>query len=179
MYPKLLHPSDLEPFFVDGNTIEIPKCIVTFDKWIGQPVKETFGGKPIVSVDNKPMFAELALMTHFIKDGWQARWIETYGKSNKEPICLIEWKDDKYKNQIHSPIEDKEILNLLAKIAKQNAGSYSGCWDVLAWKNEMVIFAESKRKKKDSIRTTQANWLRAGLKSGLNTNNFLVVQWDI
>jgi hypothetical protein len=179
MYPKFLQPANIELFPVDGKTIEIPKCIVTFDKWTGQPVKETFGGKPIVSVDGKPMFAELAIRAHFIKDGWQARWIETYGKNNKEPFCLTEWKDDKYKNQIHTPIADKGILNLLAEIAIQNGGSYSGCWDVLGWKNERIIFAESKRTKKDSIRTTQTNWLAAGLRHGLNADNFLVVQWDL
>lgn len=179
MYPKFLQPSDVELFNVNGKTIEIPKCIVTFEKWTGQPVTDTFAGKPIVSVDNKPMFAELAIMKDFIKEGWKARWIETYGKSKKEPIYLTEWKDDKYKNQIHIPIADKKILILLAEIAKQNTNSYSDCWDVLAWKDEMVIFAESKRKKKNSIRTTQINWLAAGLKYRLNINNFLVVQWDM
>lgn len=179
MYPKILQPSEKEIFTVNGQTIEIPKCVVMFDKWTGHPVKETFGGKPIVSVDNKPMFAELAILTHFVNNGWQARWVETYGKSNKEPICLSEWLDDKYKNQIHNPIIDKEILKLLANISKQNSESYSGCWDVMAWKNEKVIFAESKRIKKDKIRSTQTNWLIAGLKSGLALDNFLIVQWDI
>lgn len=179
MYPKLFEPTDLELFVIHDKLIEIPKCIVTFDKWIGQPVKETFGGKPIVSVNNKPMFAELAIMAGFTADGWQARWVETYGKSKKEPICLTEWKDDKYKNQIHDPIPDKEVLDILADIANQNAKSYSGCWDVLAWKNGTILFAESKRMKKDSIRATQTNWLAAALQLGLSPNNFLVVQWNM
>lgn len=179
MYPKFLSPSDTEPFITNDQTIQIPKCIVLFDKWLGQPIEETFGGKPIVSIDNKPMFAELAIMTHFIKEGWQARWVETYGKNNMEPIYLTEWKDDKYKNQAHVPIEDKEISKLLSDIAKQNANSFAGCWDVLAWKDDRIVFAESKRIKKDNIRSTQTNWLASALKCGLHPNNFLVVQWDI
>jgi hypothetical protein len=179
MYPKFLTPTEVELFIVDNQSIEIPKCIMMFKKWTGQPMKERFGGKPIVCINNKPMFAELAITNLFISGGWQARWICTYGKSNMQPIYLTEWKDDKFKNQIHKPIADNNINKLLAEITNQNRNSFSGCWDVLAWKKTTVLFAESKRKKKDSIRITQTNWLRAGLKYGLCPNNFLIVQWDI
>lgn len=179
IYPKALIPTEFEIFKIGDQTFEVPKCIVKFEKWDGEPVKETFGGKTIVKVNGKPMFAELAILEKFIGDGWQSRWIETYGKSKSEPICLSEWKDDKYKNQIHHPITNKTILNLLSEITAKNENSFSGCWDVLAWKDDKIIFAESKRKKKDSIRSTQNNWLSAGLKSGLKLNNFLIVQWDL
>ncbi len=179
MYPNFLQPTTTEPFIVNGKETDIPKCIVTFEQWHGDPVKETFGGKPIVVFNNKPMFAEMAIMQNFISDGWQARWIETYGKSKTSPIHLSDWKDDKYKTQIHDPIVDKEILKLLEVVAKQNGNNYHGCWDVLAWKEDRFIFAESKRTKKDNIRTSQTNWLTAGINAGLNINNFLIVQWDM
>ena len=179
MYPKFLTPTEVEIFKIGEETYEVPKCIVKFEKWNGEPVKETFGGKPIVNVNEKPMFAELAIMEHFIAEGWESRWIETYGKSKSEPICLSEWKDEKYKNQVHNPIENETILTLLKEISTENENSYSGCWDVLGWKDSRIIFAESKRTKKDSIRSTQNNWLNAGLKSGLKLNNFLIVQWDL
>ena len=76
------------------------------------------------------------------------------------------WKNDK-------------ILLMLDGIAKVNGNSYAGCWDVLAWKNDKVIFAESKRTKKDKISATLINWLSAGLNYGLNPGNFLIVQWDM
>ena len=177
MLPIKLQPTDTEPFNIDGQIIDIPKCIVTFDKWTGTSVKETFGGKPILNVSGRPMFAELAIMTHFQNDGWQTRWVETYGK--KVPICLTEWKDDKYKNQVHVPFLDNTIIKLLADIAKLNNDTYSGCWDVVASKGDKIVFAESKRTKKDSIRSTQINWLSSGLKYGLQPDNFLVVQWDM
>lgn len=178
MYPAKLIPTDIERFELNEGAIEIPKSILTFDKWNGQPVKETFGGKPIVMVDNKPMFAELAIMKTFISDGWDARWIETYARANREPICLTEWKDDVYKNQNHVPILDVDIKKLMVEIAKFNLNSYAGCWDVLAWKNGSVIFSESKRRKKDSIRESQNNWLAAGLKYGLMPQNYLIVEWN-
>ena len=67
----------------------------------------------------------------------------------------------------------------MSKVAEQNKNSYSGCWDVLGWKDDRIIFAESKRSKKDSIRSTQISWLTAGLKHGLKKDNFLIVQWDM
>lgn len=177
MHPPKLQPTATQSFFVNDQTIEIPICVVKFDKWTGTPIKETFGGKPLLNVNGKPMFAELAIMTEFVTNGWQTRWVETYGKN--EPICLTEWQDDKYKNQVHHPFQESKVSTLLADIAKVNSNSYSGCWDVVAVKNEKIIFAESKRTKKDNIRTTQVNWLIAGLKCGLQTDNFLIVQWDM
>ncbi len=178
MYPKIFQPKYLEPFSINNETLLVPKCIVTFEKWTGKPIAETFGGKPLVYIENRPMFAELAIITKFINAGWNARWIETYGK-HSGPIFLTDWKDDKYRNQINVPIADKNILTLLANIAKLNGNSYSGCWDSLAWKEDQIVFAESKRRKRDSIRTTQTNWLSAGLQYGLNLENFLIVEWDM
>jgi len=176
MYPAIFTPSDAEPFILGGETVLIPKCVVHFDKWTGAPIQETFGGKPLVCFDDKPMFAELAIMNHFVREGWEARWVETYGKAI--PIYLAEWKDDKYRNQIHSPFPEKDIDALLADIAEQNANSYAGCWDVVAYKEGKVLLAESKRTRKDRIRMTQVNWLAAALRCGLQPENFLVVQWD-
>ncbi len=68
-YPKILTPTEEELFLLKEETIKIPKCIIKFDRWLGDPIKETFGGKPIVCVDGKPMFAELAIMNSFIKSG--------------------------------------------------------------------------------------------------------------
>ena len=176
MLPQTLRPTTFESINFNGSSIDVPKCIITFDKWKGHPLKETFGGKPVIDLDGKPMFAELAIMSLFNADGWLARWVETYGR--KEPIMLTEWKDDKYKNQSHQPFQNKKIISLLSEIAKTNSNTYSGCWDVLALKNDLIIFAESKRSNKDNIRNSQVNWLAAGLKCGLSKDNFLLVQWD-
>ena len=178
-YPKFLHPTDFEKFVIAEQVIEIPKCIITFEKWSGKPLNETFGGKPIINFNNKPMFAELAIVEGFKMEGWESRWIETYGKSKKAPIYLSEWKDEKYKEQEDDPIIEEKIIEILSQISLENGEFYfSGCWDVVAWKNEQIIFAESKRTKKDSIRITQTKWLKSALKTGLKPENFLVVQWD-
>lgn len=178
MYPKFLNPAYTELFQLKDRTIEIPKCIIQFQKWKGLSFKHTFGNKPLVSVDDRPMFAEIAIVKHFVDSGWQARWIETYGRHNKEPICLAQWKDDSYANQTNEPIQNEKLLKMMHDISKCNNHSYAGCWDVLAWQGEEIVFAESKRNNKDSIRPNQNNWLAAGLSLGLTPDNFLLVQWD-
>ena len=167
-----------EIFEIEGKEVQIPKCDVLFEKWAGIPIKNTFGGKTLIKVNNNPSFAELAIVDLFVKEGWKTRWVETYGRGKQNPLFLKKWKDDELKNQVNYPIREAWVLDLLNKVASLNGNSFSGCWDVVAWKDKQIIFAESKRLKKDSIRQTQISWLQAGLKSGLSENNFLVVQWD-
>ena len=181
-YPSLLRPTDFELFAINNKIIKIQKTILTFKKWEGIPITNTFGGKPLIDFDGKPMFAELAILKLFIISGWQARWIETYGASDKNPFHFSDWIDAKLAGQTMDMIQDNPIIELLNAISILNGNnsynSYSGCWDVLGWLNGHIIFAESKRSKKDSFRKTQSNWLLAAINHGLNPCNFLVVQWD-
>ncbi len=179
IYPESLRPDSTETLKIEESEHYIPKCNILFERWRGASIQNTFGGKTVLNVNSEPSFAEIAIAEIFINAGWDARWVETYGRGNLNPFFLRKWKDDKYKNQVNFPIEEKWVSELLKEIAYNNEGSFSGCWDVVAWKEEQIIFAESKRLKQDSIRQTQFNWLQAGLKSGLNELNFLVVQWSL
>ena len=178
MYPKFLNPAYDEVFQLSEKDMEIPKCVVQFQKWKGAPLKESFGGMPVVSVEDKPMFAELAVMHHLNNEGWQTRWILTYNRRNKEPLYISAWKDDLYLNQKHEAIDDANIAEMMKRIAKLNNNSYEGCWDVLAWKQGRVLFAEAKRNNKDLESVAKNKWLAAALASGLTPDNFLLVQWD-
>lgn len=177
--PVTFPDTTTESFVINDLSLEIPKCTLQFEAWKGVPVRESFGGKAVLQMGGRPMFAELVILQHFSEAGWEARWVETYGRGNKEPICLSAWADDIYKNQVHDPIADESILNTLKGIAKLNGNKYAGCWDILAWKGKDLVFAESKRRKKDRLRPSQNSWLAAGLEYGLSVNNFLVVEWDI
>lgn len=178
-YPKRLTPIAFNTFQIEGHTAEIPKAIIQFNAWNGKIVENTFSGKPVLNLNDNPVFAELAIMHIFKEDGWDARWIETYGKPKLRPIHLTEWMDEPYKNQEHNPIDNKLIQFLLNAIAKNNNNSFAGCWDVVAWKNDQIIFAESKCRKKDFIKTTQNKWLKSAFEIGLSEENFLLIEWKI
>ena len=178
-YPKELISNSFENFAIDDKIIQIPKSKVEFTAWNGIPIENTFGRKPIINFNEKPMFAELAIMNIFIENGWDSRWIETYGKPKMNPIHLSEWIDEPFKNQKHNPIDNKIVQFLLNAIAKNNNNNFGGCWDVVSWKNNNIIFTESKRSKKDFVQTTQNNWLKSAFEIGLTEENFLIIEWKI
>ena len=157
----------------------ITKYELTFNVWKGKAIKNTFGGKVLVDVNGKASFAELAIVDYLKRNGWNARWIETYGRPPMDPFMLTEWNDVCYREQIHVPITDVEISETLVGIAKLNGNKFSGCWDVIAWKNGYILFLEAKRNRRDCIRLSQINWLKASLAYGLNCNNFIIIQWNI
>jgi hypothetical protein len=178
MYPYALNPVYTQAFQIGDKTIEIPKCVLRFQYWEGKRYKDTLGGKILIAVDGEPVFAEVNILNQFMADGWQSRWLVTYGRAKSAPTFLSGWQDDTYANQVPDPIEDKHILQLLAAIAKANGGSYQGCWDTLHWKDDEVVFAQSRRNNKDKITPANIKWLEAALKVGLTADNFMIVQWD-
>ena len=177
-YPSLLRPTATETLIIAGQPTAIPKAQLTFRQWKGAPLSDTLGKKPLVNFAGRPLFAELCVFELFRLSGWDARWVETYGAPAARPSMFTNWSDVPRKQQQHQPLTDAWIIDLLASIAALNNGSHGGCWDVLGWHGETVVFAELKRLKKDRLQATQPAWLEAGLKVGLQAENFLLVEWD-
>ena len=169
MYPKLLQPNNTESIvFSTNEVVRIPKVHLTFEKWSGIYPDDTYGNKTVLNFNDEPVFAELAILRIFQKDGWNGVWVDTYGR--------------KYRNSYwgNAPIaelpEEKQLLlNKIYKIAEIN----SGCFDVFCWNEDRVIFAEAKRQKKDKIRANQIKWLEAAFENGLKEDSFLIVEWDL
>ena len=169
MYPKSLIPTSKEIIRLNsGEEIEIPTAKVGFEKWIGERIEDTYGGKVILNYDGEPVFAELAILRAFQKDGWNGVWVDTYGRKYR-----IEYWNDK--NGIGLPLDKQSILNTIY----ENLGSKKGCWDVFCWKEYEIFFAESKRFSKDRIRETQVKFLEAALAYGLRKKSFLIVEWTL
>lgn len=85
-YPVGLAPEREDIFVRNGDRIALPVVSLAFKKWDGTPVNYTFGRKPIVDYEGKPMFAELAIMQIAVKSGWSARWVKTFGSTGKLPL---------------------------------------------------------------------------------------------
>ncbi|MDO7887106.1 hypothetical protein [Hymenobacter cheonanensis] len=160
----------------------VPKVELQLRRWSGEPIADSFGGKPVIDFAGRPMFAELAVYELFRLSGWEARWIETYGAPTQSPKHYVDWHPslpkELRKTQLHQAIADEEMLTVLQKAAAANGGSFAGCWDVLGWQGDKLIFAECKRHRKDKLQATQPRWLQAGLAAGLQPENFLLVEWD-
>jgi hypothetical protein len=68
------------------------------------------------------------------------------------------------------------LLDLLDRIYARS-GKRSGAFDVLAWADESVLFAEAKHGGKDALRPSQRAWIEAALEEGVPLESLLVVEW--
>ncbi|NDC41233.1 MAG: hypothetical protein EBZ77_06755 [Chitinophagia bacterium] len=163
---------------VDGVVVPITQYQLTLNEWKGAPVADTFGGKPVIDFDGAPVFAEEAVLRLYRAEGWQAKWIETYGRPKLNPMMLDTWHNGPYSQQQHIPITDTVVNEQLAAIAARNNKTFAGCWDIVCWQNGQLLFVEVKRRKKDAIRASQLKWLKAALEVGLLPEQFVVVEWS-
>jgi hypothetical protein len=167
--PPSLHPTTTEVIELpSGRALAVPKCTPRFQRWEGPPVLDTYNGKQVLDVDGKPAFAELAILMALRETGWDGVWIDTYGRAYRTG----------YWDVPPLPSLPKRAAELLATIHGRT-GSRDGAWDVFCWMPESILFAESKRSKKDSIRDSQRAWLEAAVTEGLKSDNFLVVEWSL
>jgi hypothetical protein len=149
-----------------GKNVSVRTQFLRFNAWRGKPVTDTYGGKTILNIGGEPLFAELAVLRMLEKEGFEGVWVDTFGKRfrrtmTKDSCVLPAW-----------------VKTLYDGIAAGN-GQRTGCWDVVGWKNNNIIFVETKRKGKDRIRASQLKWLESALHLGIAIEAFSVCEWDL
>jgi hypothetical protein len=132
---------------------------------------ETYTVKPVVlSITNKITFPELAVVDILRNENWDAYWIDNFHQKvwNKFP-------------ERGSSVElPKIIKRKMDKIKKHlNTRTFSGCWDIVAFKNDIILFLECKGKpSNDKISDSQIKWITTGMKCGIPNEHFFIVEWD-
>jgi len=148
-----------------GRVVGVPKATPMFPTWKGAPVTDTYNGKAVLDAGGRPSFAELAILWALRDAGWDGVWIDTYrrkyrtGYWDAPPVTLA-----------GAP------ARLLERIYA-DLGARAGAWDVFCWRAGEVLFAESKRRGHDRIRSSQLAFLDAALSIGLHLKSFLIVEW--
>jgi len=51
-----------------GIKVSVPKAIPIFEKWSGEPVKDTYNNKPVLNFEGKTAFAEIIILRIFQDD---------------------------------------------------------------------------------------------------------------
>jgi hypothetical protein len=167
-YPAIFEPTSTERFeLANGDVVAVPKATPRFARWSGAAPGSSFGNKPILEWRGRPVFAELAILRAWEAEGWQGVWVDSFGKR-----LLSEYWPQPVVAAV--PPTQRRLLDALAP-----RGSPAKSWDVLCWRGEEVVFCESKLLKRDHIRDTQRAWLEAGLRYGLPSHAFLVVEWSL
>ncbi len=71
-----------------------------------------------------------------------------------------------------------QLRERLARI-REVRGTSKGTWDVFCFRDGSFLFAESKRRGRDSIKPEQVEWLEVALGTGLEASSFLIVEWTL
>jgi hypothetical protein len=167
-YPDLLQTESAEAVHLpSAGVVEVPKATPAFEKWTGEPIEDTYGGKIVLSFAGEPVFAELAILRTFQNSGWSGVWVDSFRKKYRVGY----WRDD---SEVALPPEQELLLQRI----HHRAGASGGCWDVFCWRGDARLFAEAKRRGHDEIRDTQRRWLEAAIGIGLAIDSFLVVEWS-
>jgi streptogramin lyase len=166
-YPASLQPTTTESMTLpSGRIVAFPKATPTFTQWLGRPVGETYGKKAILDFHGRPAFAELVILWTLQKDDWQGVWVDSFRRAFRTGY----WNSAPQKSL---PLKPSSIPDQVWNLAKIR----SGVWDVFCWKDDRVLFAESKRGKRDRIRPSQRLFAEYALNIGVPPDSFLFVEW--
>ena len=141
---------------------------INFKKWNGKRIKDSYGSKTVIDFEGKPVFAEIAFLRLLKKKGWEGVWVDTFSKKFRQELPEIDI------GGVNLPAKQQQIMD---KISGKTG--FKGCWDILAWKEDKVMFVELKRKSKDKIRETQIRWFEMAKGIGVSEDCFCIVEWDI
>jgi hypothetical protein len=166
-YPAILEPVGVETIRLpSGKVISVPKAKPHFRRWLGQPLEDTYGNKPVLDVQGLPAFAEILILGVFRKHGWDGVWVDTFRKKFRTECYPM--------NEVALPPAPQQVYGHIFR----RAGSRAGCWDVFCWHGGEYLWAEAKLGGRDRLRKSQANWLNAAMKEGFGPSSFLVVEWS-
>jgi len=168
--PEALRAHDaLDVALPDGRTVRIPRCLPEFPRWIGPPVAFPYGGKPLVAHAERALWAEFKIASLFRDAGWEALVVQAFGG--------IHYLDEMKRGDDDRGVELPDFAQgLFARIAEHNKG-FGGFFDVFAWQEDDVVFAEAKLSRNDRLQSTQKRWIAAALAAGVPVENFLIVEW--
>lgn len=154
-----------------GAKATLPLCHINFQKWTGKLPDFDFGGKPLIDYQGNAIFAEFAILNLLKESGWDGVWVETYGGIHFLKDMPGGWK--LAKNSVSIPTEKEVLLRNILKMAKTTA-----CFDVFAWKNDEIIFCESKHKGKDRLTKAQTRFIEGALSYGISKKALIIVEWE-
>jgi hypothetical protein len=152
-----------------GAVVEIPTLILRFP--LAEPprldegvLKPTYTVKPLVDVDGEPVFGELAIARWLAKDGWSALWVDTFHGRKF-------WRDMPH---LSDPIEPPASVRESYKRIADLKGGPSGCFDVVAWKNDRTLWLEYKGPG-DTENRNERGWIDAALHAGVCPEDLVFV----
>ncbi len=162
-----VRPNTLVALPTSSKTVAIQTLRRRESPWIRE-VPEAFRavpGKPPLDFDGRPLYAEFILLRLLERAGWSGVWVKNWGGR-------AFWRD--LKESVALPPHE---ATLLRQIERCTGGSGAGCWDIVAWRDDNVLFIESKQHGRDALRPNQVRWLECALRQGVPLSSFAIAEW--
>jgi hypothetical protein len=151
----------------DGEVITLPKYHFIFEPWPDPLDFDTYGGKKLLKYNNEPLFAELVVLRLLERQGYKGVWVDTYRNKFWQRLPHFAFP----------VLPDQKLLDVYERIYTIKGGRRSGCFDVMAYRDDHFIFVELKRQNEDSIRPSQIEWLKAAKVLRLEDSDFIIAEW--
>jgi len=164
----------LEPL-PPGSDILAWHAILEFVPWIPPqaspklPWSETYGKTLMAREDGSWTVAEIELVRRFREAGWQAGWVDTWGKAPRKWAYWI--------------VTPKSLPLPLGTAYEDATNSVDpgggGRPDIIAWRNGSLasaVFVESKGMK-ERVLPNQERWFREIKKAGASQDQLAIVRW--
>jgi hypothetical protein len=147
--------------------VAVPTYLRRESKWLG-PTPERFRlvpNKPPLIFENQPFWHEFIIIRLLEQVGWEGVWVKNWGGR-------AFWTD--VGKSVDCP---PHVMSIFTEITEKLSGVRGGCWDVMAWNDEKILFVESKQRGKDRLRSNQIAWLEKGL-SISNNISFAIAEYQ-
>jgi hypothetical protein len=175
-------PASLE--YRDEARVELPRrgevpiarFAVQFNaspKPVATGFQQAWASKPQVSCDGQAMFAEIAVLSLFQKEGWDGVWVDAQRRRYFSRMPTLS----------KGVTLDAYVAQLLARVASAGGGTGAACWELILWHGRSVFFAavrdaSSLAEGGPLLRKGEVAWLESALRSGLAPQQFVVVEWS-
>jgi hypothetical protein len=122
----------------------------------------TVPNKTAVDWQGAALYPEFAIVRRLESAGWGAAWRKN-------------WHGEAFWRAISETMDvPPRVLAVFERVADV-AGA--GAWDILAWKDDQIVFIESKQYGSDKLTPNQLRWLEVALDQGASIDSFAVFEY--
>lgn len=151
------------PFHFAQGTVHIATQRWELEQWKGAPdppdLKRPWGTKPKFSVNGRRSCAELGVVEHLRRDGWDGVWVSAFDNSLR-----TEWFPAPAFRTLADAGAPVWAAETFERLVAANDGKLSGFFDVFAWREpDEVSFMEVKVAR-DRIQPTQRKFVERALR---------------
>lgn len=161
--------NDTTRTFTSGREVKISSLLISFpsanpDRLPLGTLGKTYTIKPLVAIDSASMFGELAIVSLLTRDHWTAFWVDTFHGQKF-------WQGMPH---LSLPVQPpSQVRDLYDRIADRKGGP-AGCFDVVAWKGDRIVWLEYKGPG-DKPNPNELRWIEAALGAGVVESDLFFV----